>query len=127
MIDPAALYLAKARESLAGAESEFANQRYNNCANRTYYACFQAAISALVVEGIRPVGGEQAGWAHSFVQARFSDLVTRRKRYPASLRGVLSQTLMLRQTGDYEVDPVTVVQARRSLDRARALVSAVGG
>ena len=30
-------YLDKAIESLAGAESEYANKRYNNCANRCYY------------------------------------------------------------------------------------------
>ena len=41
-------FLAKAQESLAGAESEFAAGRYNNCANRCYYACFQAAIHALI-------------------------------------------------------------------------------
>ena len=42
------LYTDKAQESLAGAESEFANGRYNNCANRCYYACFQTAIAALL-------------------------------------------------------------------------------
>jgi uncharacterized protein (UPF0332 family) len=30
------IYFAKATESLAGAESEFINGRYNNCANRCY-------------------------------------------------------------------------------------------
>ena len=43
----AELYLRKALESLAGAESECANRRFSNCANRAYYAAFQAAISAL--------------------------------------------------------------------------------
>jgi uncharacterized protein (UPF0332 family) len=32
------IYLAKANESLLTAESEFANGRYNSCANRCYYA-----------------------------------------------------------------------------------------
>ena len=50
------IYLAKATESLQTAESEFANGRYNSCANRCYYACFQAAIAALLREGIRPRG-----------------------------------------------------------------------
>jgi uncharacterized protein (UPF0332 family) len=45
------IYLAKATESLLTAESEFANGRYNSCANRCYYACFQAAIAALIREG----------------------------------------------------------------------------
>lgn len=42
-------YLAKARESLATAESEFSSERYNRCANRCYYACLQAAIGALLL------------------------------------------------------------------------------
>ncbi len=46
-------YLDKAIESLAGAESEFANRRYNNCANRCYYGMFQAAIAALIVADIQ--------------------------------------------------------------------------
>jgi hypothetical protein len=47
MIEVDAVFLDKAREALAGAESEFVNGRYNNCANRCYYASFQAAIHAL--------------------------------------------------------------------------------
>ena len=42
------IFLDKAAESFAGAESELANGRFNNCANRCYYACFQAAIVALL-------------------------------------------------------------------------------
>ena len=49
------IYLAKAAESLQTAESEFANGRYNSCANCCYYACLQAAITALLSEGIRHV------------------------------------------------------------------------
>ena len=36
-------YLDKAIESLVGAESEYADRRYNNCANRCYYAMFQCS------------------------------------------------------------------------------------
>src|SRR5918912_2291463 len=61
------IYLAKAEESLRTAESEFANGRYNSCANRCYYACLQAAIAALLSEGIRP----RAQWSHAFVQGQF--------------------------------------------------------
>ena len=43
-----AIYLAKAEESLTGAESEYANRRYQNCANRAYDACYQAAVAALL-------------------------------------------------------------------------------
>lgn len=50
---------AKAEESLAGAESEFANGRFNNCANRSYYSCFQAAVAGLLREGVRPADPRQ--------------------------------------------------------------------
>lgn len=62
------IFFAKAEGSLAGAESEFVNGRYNNCANRCYYACFQAAIAALAREGIAPSASQ---WGHGFVQAQF--------------------------------------------------------
>ena len=45
-------YFATAQESLAGAESELAHRRFNNCVRSAYYACFQAAIVALLNEGI---------------------------------------------------------------------------
>ena len=66
------IYLAKADENLRTAESEFANGRYNSCANRCYYACFQAAIAALLREGIRPHGQ----WSHAFVQAQLVGVLT---------------------------------------------------
>src|SRR2546425_13292226 len=79
------IYLAKATESLLTAESEFVNGRYNSCANRCYYACFQAAIAALLREGIRPRGQ----WSHAFVQAQLVGvLINQRKRYDPQLRRV---------------------------------------
>jgi hypothetical protein len=72
-------YLVKAFESLDGTESEFGNRRYHNCANRLYYACFQAAIAALVQEGIAPPRRD-VRWGHDFVQAQFAgQLIARRK------------------------------------------------
>ena len=48
MIELARIYLEKAEENLAAAKSEFAHGRYNSCASRAYYSCFQAAIHALI-------------------------------------------------------------------------------
>jgi uncharacterized protein (UPF0332 family) len=56
MLDLTDNWLQKASENLQAAASELASQRYNSCANRTYYATFQAAIWALSQEGIRPPG-----------------------------------------------------------------------
>ena len=118
-------FLSKARESLAGAESEFMNARYNNVANRAYYACYQAAVAALELASVRPPGGVNR-WSHGFVQSQFAGLlVNRRKRYPAALRDALSTLVDLREQADYEVDPIGRTQASRLLARARAFVTAV--
>lgn len=117
------IFLMKAEESLGGAESEFVNGRYNNCANRCYYACFQAAIAALLHTGIAPVGSQ---WGHQFVQSRFvGDLINRRKVYRATLRTVLADTLALRQTADYSGDLVNQREAARALRWTRSLLESV--
>jgi uncharacterized protein (UPF0332 family) len=36
-------FLTKAEESLTSAQDDFAAGRHNSCANRCYFACFQAA------------------------------------------------------------------------------------
>jgi uncharacterized protein (UPF0332 family) len=116
-------FLAKAREALAGAESEFANRRYNNAANRAYYACFFAAIVALLDAGIRPPGKQ---WGHEFVQAQFSgNLIWRRKLYPAELRDVISKNMRARQDADYDAFPVSEIESIRAVKRAAMLVVAV--
>jgi uncharacterized protein (UPF0332 family) len=119
------IYLRKAEDSLAGAASEFANGRYDNCANRAYYACFQAAIAALLQEGIgTPRQAEQ--WGHDYVQARFAgELINRRKRYPATFRDILVRGLALRQTADYKTQHVSDVRASRGLARAREFVNTI--
>ena len=116
------VYLAKATESLLTAESEFAHGRYNSCANRCYYASFQAAIAALLREGV--VTSEQ--WKHDFVQAQFVGLlINRRKLYAASLRRVLAENRDLRVVADYTAELVTETHASRALRRTRAFVAAI--
>jgi uncharacterized protein (UPF0332 family) len=125
MIDASAIFLAKAEQSLAGAESELANGRYDNCANRCYYACFQAAIHALIQAGIRPPGG-RSEWSHAFVPAQFDgQLVNRRKLYPADLRNVLARTYLLREAADYKSTLVSQPEASRAMRRARQFVAAI--
>jgi uncharacterized protein (UPF0332 family) len=117
-------YLSKAQESLDGAESECANRRFNNCANRAYYAAFQAAISALMRERIRAKRGEH--WPHGFVQAEFvGKLINRNRRYPSTLRPILSDLLELRSQADYQTDAVTEIEAQRALRKSRGFITAV--
>jgi uncharacterized protein (UPF0332 family) len=116
------IFLAKATESLLTAESEFANGRYNSCANRCYYACLQAAIAALLREGIRATGQ----WSHAFVQAQFVGvLISQRKQYDPQLRRVLADNQSLRDRADYRAELVTATQASRALRRSRLFVAAV--
>ncbi|MGH2558688.1 MAG: HEPN domain-containing protein [Thermomicrobiales bacterium] len=116
--------LRKAAECLLGAESEYTNRRFNNSANRCYYACYQAAVVAISRAGIRP--GKDGAWSHRAIQAQFGGhLVYRRKLYPSDLRDTLSQLMVLRQTADYRTDDVSEIQAARALRRAKALVEVV--
>lgn len=127
MIEPGQPYMEKAFESLAGAESEIGAGRYNNGANRCYYACFQAAIAALMRSGVSPLGAQRQ-WSHAFVPAQFvGQLINRRKVYPPSMRDTLSRTYMLRQTADYADDAVTQVEAERALRRTRDFVQTIAG
>jgi uncharacterized protein (UPF0332 family) len=123
--DDVQAFRVKALESLATAESELANQRYNSCANRCYYACFQAAVALLLREGVRSTSGD-GRWSHAAVQSVFAGvLIGRRKLLPSSLRDTLAHTYRLREVADYRRDQVSRVQAERSLRRARELVRAV--
>lgn len=118
------LYLSTALESLAGAQNELVNRRYNNVANRAYYASFQAAIAALQAAGIRP-GGQ---WGHEFVQGQFEgQLIHRRKRYPTELRGMLEDLRTLRHIADYADDVVSRTETEPALRRARVFVSTILG
>lgn len=116
-------FLEKAAESLAGAESEYANKRYQNASNRAYYACYQAAVAALLAAGVKPTG---ARWNHETVQALFiRELINRRKRYPAELGGIFERLVTLRNTADYKTELVKDVQSARSNRKAREFVTAV--
>lgn len=122
------VFLEKAASALLGAESELAASRYDNVANRCYYACFQAAVAALEAAGIRPAGGRTGQWSHSALQAQFSGkLINRRKRYPSSLRNVLSDLFILRQLADYSRESVSEAVARQALRRSREFVAIVRG
>ena len=124
-VEEARAYLTKAVESLTSAQVDYAATRYNSCANRVYYACFQAAVSALLTVGIRPAN-PRGEWSHEFVQSQFNGLlITRRKLYPAALRRVLRDTMEVREKADYTPSSVSVRVARRVLQEAQDFVLAI--
>jgi uncharacterized protein (UPF0332 family) len=125
MVELDRVFLEKAEENLAAAQSEFVNGRYNSSASRSYYACFQAAIYALIQAGIRSTS-TQREWSHEFVQAQFNGvLVNRRRLYSAAVRGLLNQNYMLRLVADYSTDHVTAVRAGRGVGRTERFVEAI--
>lgn len=120
------VFIDKAIAALDGAESELRAGRYENVANRCYYACFQAAIAALEDSGIYPTRQAKGRWSHEGVQSQFAGiLINRRKRYPASLRDVLSEASSARQTADYSRLRTTEKEARYLLRRSRDFVEAI--
>jgi len=117
------LFLAKARESLASAESDLRARRFNSAANRAYYAAFQAAVGILISEGVKPPKGS---WEHRFVHSQFSGkLITRRKLFSERFGGVLKALLETRLAADYRPAPVGRRHAVSALRDAEALVDAI--
>jgi uncharacterized protein (UPF0332 family) len=117
------VFWEKAQENLESAQSEFINRRYNSCASRCYYACFQAAIYALTQADLRP---GRAEWGHDFVQAQFNgELINRRKFYPSDVRSTLNQNYILRQKADYTTDHVSEIRAGRAVERTEAFLEAI--
>ncbi|HUG16708.1 MAG TPA: HEPN domain-containing protein [Thermomicrobiales bacterium] len=115
--------LIKAEENLASAQSELANGRDNACANRAFYACFQAAVAALMEAGIPRQGDE---WSHGYVQSQFAgQFITRRKLYPLSMRDVLPQLATLRIIADYRFVLVSQRNARRAVEHASLFVGTI--
>ena len=125
MIAPGGTFLDKARESLEGARLAHAGGRYNNSANRSYYACFQAAIHALIATGIvayRP----NMHWDHGFVQGQFiGHLINRRHRYGTDLKSILIDNYDVRVDADYKDQRVREIVALRALRRAERFVAAI--
>jgi uncharacterized protein (UPF0332 family) len=118
-------FLDKAAESLASARADFAAGRYNSCANRAYYACYQSAVAALIAAGLMSSDTDGRN-QHGPVQALFiGHLINRRKLYSADLRTVLRDLMELRIVADYKPAVVSRSQVARGLRQAGRFVDAV--
>ncbi len=119
------IFLAKAEECLSAATHDYDGGRYNSCANRCCYACFQGAIAALIFAGVTPIG-QRKQWGHEFVQSEFvKRLINQRKLFAGAFRDYLQANFRLRQVADYTADDVTEIQARRALRRSAAFLAVV--
>ncbi|MGE0085732.1 MAG: HEPN domain-containing protein [Desulfococcaceae bacterium] len=108
----------RAKENLKMAQPSFAHECYNACPNRACYAAFQAAVAALSDKGI-----SKGKFEHKWVQAEFSEkLIRRQKVYPGRLKSHLMEMQFLRNTADYESEPVSRKDAPDQLRKAAELV-----
>jgi uncharacterized protein (UPF0332 family) len=94
----------------------------NSAANRTYYAAFQAARAAILAARASIPGDK---WSHESVQARFSEIIYRRKLYPSRLRSHLSELRTTRDFADYAEDMVSLRMAKDALRLAEEFVIAI--
>ena len=115
-----AIYLRKAHENLRSAEKAFDDAAYNACANRAYYAAYQAAIAVLRAKGFTPKTD------HEVVQAMFSsELINRRKVFPSRLKSYLPNLQTLRNVADYEPVEITKRQAHFQLKQAQEFITII--
>ncbi|MDZ7343440.1 MAG: HEPN domain-containing protein [candidate division KSB1 bacterium] len=91
--------MEKANENLAAAQLCFDHGYFNACANRVYYAMFQAGAAALFKHGMVP-SKEQIG--HAWFQSNVAgQLINRRKIFSAKFRSHLSDAYRVRPLADY--------------------------
>ena len=112
--------LAKAQESLLAAQLSLRERLPNSAASRAYYGMFQAAQVALEHSGVR-----RETWSHPALQAAFAtELVRRRKRYPAVFPSRLHEAAEVRLIADYATGSVGHRQATRLVRWAEEFLAA---
>ena len=116
-------WLDKANENLAAAQLCFDNGHFNACANRLYYAMFQAGIAAMVKHGLlKP----DTGVAHDWLQSNFAgQLIRHRKVFPAKFRSYLYEAYRVRAEADYKLSSVSKKVAAGELKKAKEFINAI--
>jgi len=115
-------FFNKAEANLTVAQICFDNGFYDACANRAYYAAFQAAIAALADKGIK-----RDKIDHKQIQADFSEnLIKKRKVYPSKLKSYLMDMQGVRNQADYNLTNVSKNLAFQQIRRAGEMISLIG-
>src|SRR5262245_5544875 len=113
--------VGRAQESLRAAALCLREGYVKSAASRAYYAMFQAAQVVLAQAGLA-----RTTWSHSSLQAAFvTELIQRRKIYPAVFRSALASGLEARQEADYGHAGVSQKMAQRLVQRATAFIDTV--
>ena len=111
-------FLNKAKVNLQVAQICFDSGFYDACANRAYYAAFQAAIAALADRGRKSDKND-----HKWVQATFSgELINRQKVYPVHLKSYLMDMQVVRNQADYTDENVSKKLASQQFSKAKEML-----
>ena len=111
----------RAREVLEAAQVCLERNLHHSATSRAYYSMFWAAQIALAHVGVR-----RSEWSHPALQASFvTELIRRRKRYPALFGQYFNKALQLRLDADYRVKGVSQKQAAQAVAWAQAVVAAI--
>ena len=94
--------LERAKETLLDVDVSIQNNRWNNAANRLYYACFYAAIALLLNDGHKT-------HAHRGVRTLLGLHYVKKGIIAEELSKVFQKTFDIRQTGDYD-DLATITE-----------------
>jgi len=87
--------LERARETFLDVQLAVQNMRWNNAANRLYYACFYAAIALLLKDGYETR-------THNGVRTLFGLHYVKTGLIDEKLMKAYRKMFSLRQTGDYD-------------------------
>ncbi|MEK7728530.1 MAG: HEPN domain-containing protein [candidate division KSB1 bacterium] len=114
-------FLSKARDTLLAAQILLEKELYDSCANRAYYAAFQAALAAIASVGIKAEKSE-----HKWVQATFnSELLHKRKLFDSRFKTYLLDLQRIRNRADYTNEKIGFKIASRQLSKAKAFVEII--
>ena len=111
----------RAREAVEAAQVCLGKDLQHSATSRAYYAMFWTAQAALAQVGIR-----RSEWSHPALQASFvTELIRRRKRYPAVLGQHFNRALQLRLDADYRLTGVSLNQAKQAVRWAEEFLAAI--
>ena len=113
------IFTNKAIENIKIAEIAFSNDCFNASANRSYYAVFHAAISAIYSIGIQPKID------HKTVHTIFTDnFFNRRKIIPSKYKSYFSDLQDKRNSADYRVG-ISKKVSKQQLEKAKDFVEII--
>ncbi len=115
------MLLERAQEAVEAARLCLREGLAHSATSRAYYGMFWAAQLALSSIGIR-----RSEWSHPALQASFvTELIRRRKTYPAILGQQLNRALQMRLDADYHEPGVSRSRASAAVRWAEEFLSAV--